>query len=194
MRCHELRLHGAGGRKAFQNHRKDRMFEIAEELKLPILLIAEGGGRRPGDTDGAGIAGLDCLAFQLYAEMSGLVPRIGITASRCFAGNAVLLGYGDIVIATKDSNIGIGGPAMIEGGGLGIFTPDEVGPMSVQVPNGVVDIAVEDEVLCRWPKSCFPTSRSTARLECDDQRKLRFSVPENRLRVYDVRESLTPCR
>ena len=121
------------------------MFEVAEQLRLPIILLAEGGGGRPGDTDGAGIAGLDCLAFQLYGSMSGLVPRIGITTGRCFAGNAVLLGSSDIVIATEDSNIGIGGPAMIEGGGLGVFKPEEVGPMSVQVPNGVVDIAVKDE-------------------------------------------------
>ena len=179
------------GTQGLQNHRKkDRMFEIAEKLKLPILLIAEGGGGRPGDTDGAGIAGLDCLAFQLYAEMSGLVPRIGITTGRCFAGNAVLLGCSDIVIATKDSNIGIGGPAMIEGGGLGIFTPDEVGPMSVQVPNGVVDIAVEDEAeamqMAKKLLSYFQGPLPD--WECDDQRKLRFSVPENRLRVYDVRE------
>ena len=179
------------GTQGLQNHRKkDRMFEIAEKLKLPILLIAEGGGGRPGDTDGAGIAGLDCLAFQLYAEMSGLVPRIGITTGRCFAGNAVLLGCSDIVIATKDSNIGIGGPAMIEGGGLGIFTPDEVGPMSVQVPNGVVDIAVEDEAeamqMAKKLLSYFQGPLPD--WECDDQRKPRFSVPENRLRVYDVRE------
>jgi acetyl-CoA carboxylase carboxyltransferase component len=179
------------GTQGLQNHRKkDRMFEIAEKLKLPILLIAEGGGGRPGDTDGAGIAGLDCLAFQLYAEMSGLVPRIGITTGRCFAGNAVLLGCSDIVIATKDSNIGIGGPAMIEGGGLGIFTPDEVGPMSVQVPNGVVDIAVEDEAeAMQMAKKLLSYFQGPLlNWECDDQRKLRFSVPENRLRVYDVRE------
>ncbi|MGV0034773.1 MAG: carboxyl transferase domain-containing protein, partial [Candidatus Azotimanducaceae bacterium WSBS_2022_MAG_OTU7] len=115
------------GTQGLQNHRKkDRMFEVAEQLRLPIILFAEGGGGRPGDTDGAGIAGLDCLAFQLYGAMSGLVPRIGITTGRCFAGNAVLLGSSDIVIATADSNIGIGGPAMIEGGGLGIFKPEDV--------------------------------------------------------------------
>ena len=179
------------GTQGLQNHRKkDRMFEVAEQLKLPIILLAEGGGGRPGDTDGAGIAGLDCLAFQLYAALSGLVPRIGITSGRCFAGNAVLLGCSDIVIATEDSNIGIGGPAMIEGGGLGVFTPDEVGPMSVQVPNGVVDIAVKDEAeamfMAKKLLSYFqgPVSEFT----CDDQRKLRAAVPENRLRVYDIHE------
>ena len=179
------------GTQGLQNHRKkDRMFEVAEQLKLPIILLAEGGGGRPGDTDGAGIAGLDCLAFQLYAALSGLVPRIGITTGRCFAGNAVLLGCSDIVIATEDSNIGIGGPAMIEGGGLGVFTPDEVGPMSVQVPNGVVDIAVKDEAeamfMAKKLLSYFqgPVSDFT----CDDQRKLRAAIPENRLRVYDIHE------
>ena len=165
------------------------MFELAEQLRIPIILIAEGGGGRPGDTDGAGIAGLDCLAFQLYARLSGLVPRIGITTGRCFAGNAVLLGCSDIVIATADSNIGIGGPAMIEGGGLGIFSPDEVGPMDVQVPNGVVDIAVKDEqeavAKAKQLLSYFQGSLKDWR--CEDQRRLRFSVPENRLRVYDIK-------
>lgn len=179
------------GTQGLQNHRKkDRMFEVAEQLKLPIILLAEGGGGRPGDTDGAGIAGLDCLAFELYAGLSGLVPRIGITSGRCFAGNAVLLGCSDIVIATEDSNIGIGGPAMIEGGGLGIFSPDEVGPMSVQVPNGVVDIAVKDEAeaMLTAKKLLSYFQGPIDDWECDDQRKLRFAVPENRLRVYDIHE------
>ncbi len=179
------------GTQGLQNHRKkDRMFELAEQLQIPIILIAEGGGGRPGDTDGAGIAGLDCLAFQLYGALSGLVPRIGITTGRCFAGNAVLLGTSDIVIATEDSNIGIGGPAMIEGGGLGIFKPEEVGPMDVQVPNGVVDVAAKDEAeaveVSKKLLSYF--QGPTDNWSCQDQRKLRFSVPENRLRVYDMRE------
>ncbi len=179
------------GTQGLQNHRKkDRMFDIAEKLRLPIILIAEGGGGRPGDTDGAGIAGLDCLAFQLYAHLSGLVPRIGITTGRCFAGNAVLLGCSDIVIATEDSNIGIGGPAMIEGGGLGIFRPEEVGPMDIQVPNGVVDIAVKDEAeaVMAAKKLLSYFQGPLAGWTCDDQRKLRASIPENRLRVYDIRD------
>lgn len=178
------------GTQGLQNHRKkDRMFELAEQLRIPIILIAEGGGGRPGDTDGAGIAGLDCLAFQLYAKLSGLVPRIGITTGRCFAGNAVLLGCSDIVIATADSNIGIGGPAMIEGGGLGIFSPDEVGPMDVQVPNGVVDIAVKDEqeAVAKAKQLLSYFQGSLKDWQCEDQRRLRFSVPENRLRVYDIK-------
>jgi acetyl-CoA carboxylase carboxyltransferase component len=178
------------GTQGLQNHRKkDRMFELAEQLRIPIILIAEGGGGRPGDTDGAGIAGLDCLAFQLYARLSGLVPRIGITTGRCFAGNAVLLGCSDIVIATADANIGIGGPAMIEGGGLGIFSPDEVGPMDVQVANGVVDIAVKDEqeAVAKAKQLLSYFQGPLKDWQCEDQRRLRFSVPENRLRVYDIK-------
>ena len=178
------------GTQGLQNHRKkDRMFEIAKELKLPIILFTEGGGGRPGDTDGAGIAGLDCLAFQLWGELCGLVPRIGITSGRCFAGNAALLGASDVIIATMDANIGMGGPAMIEGGGLGVFTPDEVGPMSEQVPNGVVDIAVQDEAeavkVAKQYLSYF--QGSLTEWEVQDQRLLRNIIPENRLRIYDVR-------
>jgi acetyl-CoA carboxylase carboxyltransferase component/biotin carboxyl carrier protein len=178
------------GTQGLQNHRKkDRMFELAEKLKLPVVLIAEGGGGRPGDTDGAGIAGLDCLAFELWGKLSGLVPRIGITTGRCFAGNAALLGASDVVIATEDANIGMGGPAMIEGGGLGIFTPDEVGPMEVQVPNGVVDILVKDEAEAMAAAKQYLSYFQGAieNWECEDQRSLRHAIPENRLRVYDIR-------
>ena len=129
------------GTQGHQNHRKkDRMFEIAREQRLPLVLFAEGGGGRPGDTDG-GFHRLDDR-FTISAKLSGLVPLVGITSGRCFAGNASLLGCCDVVIATANSNIGMGGPAMIEGGGLGMFRPEEIGPMDVQVPNGVVDIAV----------------------------------------------------
>lgn len=179
------------GTQGSQNHRKkDRMFELAEKLKLPVIVLAEGGGGRPGDTDGLGIAGLDCLAFSLYGKLSGLVPRIGITSGRCFAGNAALLGASDVVIATRDSNIGMGGPAMIEGGGLGIFTPDDIGPIDVQSANGVVDIVVEDEAeamqVAKQYLSYFQGRLS--KWQAPDQIKLRAIIPENRLRIYDIRE------
>ncbi|MBW2414317.1 MAG: biotin/lipoyl-binding protein, partial [Deltaproteobacteria bacterium] len=123
------------GTQGAQNHRKkDRLFELAEKWRLPLVFFTEGGGGRPGDTDGLGVAGLDCLAFTYFGRLSGLVPLVGINSGRCFAGNAALLGCCDVVIATANSNIGMGGPAMIEGGGLGVFRPEEVGPMDVQVP------------------------------------------------------------
>ena len=179
------------GTQGMKNHaKKDRMFEIAKDWQLPVVLFAEGGGGRPGDTDGSGVAGLDCLAFTYFARLSGLVPMVGVTNGRCFAGNAVLLSMCDVIIATEGSNIGIGGPAMIEGGGLGIFKPEEVGPMDVQVPNGVVDILVRDEQeACQVAKKYL--SYFQGRLEdweCPDQRLLRSCIPENRLRVYDVRK------
>ena len=178
------------GTQGMLNHaKKDRMFEIAEKYRLPTVLFAEGGGGRPGDTDGSGVAGLDCLAFTYFAQLSGLVPMIGITNGRCFAGNAVLLACCDVIIATEGSNIGIGGPAMIEGGGLGIFKPEEVGPLDVQVANGVVDIAVKDEAeavaKARQYLSYFQGPVSA--WEAPDPRALRFIVPENRLRYYDMR-------
>lgn len=179
------------GTQGLKNHaKKDRMFEIAEQQRLPTVLFAEGGGGRPGDTDGSGVAGIDCWAFTYFARLSGLVPIVGITTGRCFAGNAVLLACCDVIIATEDSNIGIGGPAMIEGGGLGVFKPEEVGPMDVQVPNGVVDIVVRDEaqavVVARQYLSYFQ-GRVDA-WEAPDERELRFVVPENRLRYYDMRD------
>lgn len=178
------------GTQGLQNHRKkDRLFEIAETQQLPVILLTEGGGGRPGDTDGAGVAGLDCRAFQYFGQLSGLVPLVGINSGYCFAGNAALLGCCDVVIATANSSIGMGGPAMIEGGGLGVFRPDEVGPLRDQVRGGVVDVAVEDEAeavaVAKRYLSYFQGRTTT--FACADQRRLRHVIPENRLRVYDVR-------
>jgi acetyl/propionyl-CoA carboxylase alpha subunit/acetyl-CoA carboxylase carboxyltransferase component len=182
------------GTQGTHNHRKkDRMFELAERWRLPVVLLTEGGGGRPGDTDALGVAGLDCLAFVYFAELSGLVPLVGINSGYCFAGNAALLGCCDVVIATKASNIGMGGPAMIEGGGLGVFRPDEVGPNDVQVPNGVIDIEVADEaeaVAVAKQYLAYFQGRIDE-WECVDQRLARHLIPENRLRVYDIREVIT---
>ena len=179
------------GTQGGQNHRKkDRLFEIAKKWKLPVIFFTEGGGGRPGDTDGLQVAGLDCLAFGLWAELSGDVPLIGITSGYCFAGNAAILGCCDVIIATEDSNIGMGGPAMIEGGGLGTYHPSEVGPVEVQKSNGVVDIVVQDEreavQVAKKYLSYFQGEISDWGVQ--DQRTLRHLVPENRLRAYDIRK------
>ncbi len=179
------------GTQGFKNHyKKDRMFELAERWKLPVVFFAEGGGGRPGDTDWSSPSGLDVPAFYLWGKLSGMVPLVGITSGRCFAGNAVILGCCDVIIATAGSNIGMGGPAMIEGGGLGVFRPEEVGPMEEQVPNGVVDIPVKDEAeAVRVAKQYLSYFQGpVAEWTCDDQRLLRDIVPENRLRVYEIRD------
>ena len=179
------------GTQGGQNHRKkDRMFEVAEHSRLPVVLYAEGGGGRPGDTDGIGGSGLDCWAFTYFAQLSGLVPIVGVTNGRCFAGNAVLLGCCDVIIATEGSNIGIGGPAMVEGGGLGIFKPEEIGPTDIQVPNGVIDVLVRDEAEATEAAKKYLSyfQGAVSHWEEHDQRELRHQVPENRKRVYDMRE------
>ena len=178
----------AGTQGAMNHRKKDRLLKIAEESSLPVVLFAEGGGGRPGDTDFPGVAGLDTPTFRQYAKLSGAVPRIGINSGRCFAGNAALLGCSDVVIATADSNIGMGGPAMIEGGGLGVYAPEDVGPMSVQVANGVVDIAVADEreAVEAAKKYLSFFQGPVADWAAADQKTLRHLIPENRLRVYDI--------
>jgi acetyl/propionyl-CoA carboxylase alpha subunit/acetyl-CoA carboxylase carboxyltransferase component len=187
------------------NHRKtDRMLEQAEKTLRPVVFIAEGGGGRAGtggnrrggssvqtgDIVGGGGGGLDTPTFATMSRLSGLVPLVGITSGRCYAGNAAVLGVCDVIIATANSNIGMGGPAMIEGGGLGVFTPEEVGPMDVQVPNGVVDIPVADEAeAVQVGKKYLSYFQGPLKeWESADQRRLRNIVPENRLRVYDMRD------
>ena len=179
----------AGTQGKTNHHKKDRLFEVVEDQRLPLVFFTEGGGGRPGDIDVQSVAGLNTMAFHLFGKLSGNAPLVGINSGRCFAGNAALLGCCDVVIATRNSTIGMGGPAMIEGGNLGVYAPEEVGPMSVQVPNGTVDIAVEDEAeavaVARKYLSYFQGAVPDWRAA--DQRLLRRAIPENRLRVYDVR-------
>jgi len=178
------------GTQGMRNHlKKDRLFEIAERRRLPLVLFAEGGGGRPGDVDMPIVAGLDCRAFALFAHLSGLVPLVGIASGYCFAGNAALLGCCDVVIATEDSSIGMGGPAMIEGGGLGVFEPGEVGPIQVQDANGVVDLRARDdaEAVAAARRYLSYFREGVAPGAAPDQRLLRGLVPQQRKRAYDVR-------
>jgi acetyl/propionyl-CoA carboxylase alpha subunit/acetyl-CoA carboxylase carboxyltransferase component len=177
------------GTQGTRNHAKtDRMIGVAQSGRLPVVLFAEGGGGRPGDTETTGDSG-GVPTFGRFAELSGLVPTVGITSGRCFAGNASLLGCCDVVIATANANIGMGGPAMVEGGGLGVFAPEEIGPLPVQLANGVVDIGVADEAAAvRVAKKYLSYFQGPlAQYESADQRHMRQIIPENRLRVYDVR-------
>lgn len=179
------------GTQGQQNHRKkDRLFDVAERLGLPVVLFAEGGGGRPGDTDGLGVSGLDCWAFHDFARLSGRVPLVGITGGFCFAGNAALLGCCDVVIALEGSNIGMGGPAMIEGGGLGVHAPETIGPVSVQASNGVVDVVVSDDAesvrVAKKYLDFFQARRTT--FTAPPAADLRSVIPSDRKKIYDVRD------
>jgi acetyl-CoA carboxylase carboxyltransferase component len=179
----------AGTQGALGHRKKDRLFELIERMRLPTVFFAEGGGGRPGDTDYPVVSALDTRAFALWAGLSGLVPRIAIVAGRCFAGNAVIAGCADLIVATDNISLGMGGPAMIEGGGLGKVDPDEVGPIAIQAANGVVDLVVADEAaavtatkrLLGYFQGAVPAG------EAPDQAKLRDAVPERQRRAYAVR-------
>ncbi len=178
------------GTQGMRNHQKtDRMLGIALAQKLPVVLFAEGGGGRPGDVDMPIVAGLHVRSFASYARLSGQVPVVGIVAGRCFAGNAALLGCSDVIIATQRSNIGMGGPAMVEGGGLGVFTPEQIGPSDVQSVNGVIDLLVGDEAAAvaaaRQYLAYF--QGATTEWSAADPVLLREALPESRVRAYDMR-------
>ncbi|WP_445263717.1 carboxyl transferase domain-containing protein [Ramlibacter sp. PS3R-8] len=181
------------GTQGFRNHQKtDRLLGVALKNRLPVVLFAEGGGGRPGDVDMPIVAGLHVPTFASFARLNGRVPVVGIAAGRCFAGNAALLGCCDVIIATRGSNIGMGGPAMVEGGGLGVFRPEQIGPAPVQHANGVIDVLVEDEAqavaTARQYLSYFQGALPS--FEAPDTAALRNVVPENRLRVYDSRAAM----
>ncbi|UGX92315.1 biotin/lipoyl-binding protein [Bradyrhizobium barranii subsp. barranii] len=178
------------GTQGHMNHKKiDRMLTLAEDWRVPLVFYAEGGGGRPGDTDRLGMTGLDGPSFVQFARLSGLVPVIGVVSGYCFAGNAAMLGCCDVIIATRNASIGMGGPAMIEGGGLGVYHPAEVGPVTFQSPNGVIDILVEDEEEATRVAQKYLSyfQGAVPKWEAADQRLLRRAIPENRLRVYDIR-------
>jgi acetyl-CoA carboxylase carboxyltransferase component len=181
------------GTQGMRNHQKtDRMLGVALQNKLPVVLFAEGGGGRPGDVDVAIVAGLNLATFASFARLNGQVPVVGVVAGRCFAGNAALLGCCDVIIATDGCNIGMGGPAMVEGGGLGVFKPEQIGPSNVQHGNGVIDILVDNEAqavsAARHYLSCFQGAQTEWHAPPADA--LRNVVPENRVRVYDTRAAL----
>lgn len=174
---------------AIGHEKLDRMLELAHKRRVPIVLFAEGGGGRPNDTDSQTVSALDTPTFHAYAALSGLVPRVGIVAGRCYAGNAALLGCSDVIISTEDSNVGMGGPAMIEGGGLGKYAPEDIGPIDVQCKSGVADVRVKDEVeavaVGKKYLSYFQ-GRQKDWTEAD-QSSLRSALPDNRRRAYKVR-------
>jgi acetyl-CoA carboxylase carboxyltransferase component len=180
------------GTQGFFNHKKtDRALRLAHRRRMPVVVLAEGGGGRPGDVDAAHIvaSGLDVETFAHMGRLSGWVPTIAVVTGRCFAGNAAVAGCCDVLIATRDATIGMAGPAMIEGGGLGRFAPEEIGPMSVQGPNGVVDIVVEDDAaaIAAARRYLGYVQGSRADWSARDQRELRVGIPENRKQAYAVR-------
>ncbi len=181
----------AGTQGYFHHKKLDRVLKLAAKQKLPVIMYTEGGGGRPGDVDvTTEVSGLTVPSFALWAGLSGVVPRIAVNNGYCFAGNAALFGCADITIATRSSWIGMAGPAMIEGGGLGTFKPQDIGPMDVQTSNGVVDIVVDDE----------SAATSTARKllgyfqgpiddwNAAEQEPLASALPANRRFSYKMRE------
>ncbi len=180
----------AGTQGAFNHKKTDRIIQIAKKAKKPILFFVEGGGGRPGDIDFDLISngGLDVSTFVEYARLSGKMPRIAIVSGYCFAGNAAIAGCSDVIIATENTSLGMGGPAMIEGGGLGQFHPKEVGPAKMQYENGVIDILVKDEKeaveVAKKYVSYF--QGDLKKWTCSDQEQLRNLVPENRKFAYNI--------
>ncbi|HWE57424.1 MAG TPA: carboxyl transferase domain-containing protein [Acidimicrobiales bacterium] len=169
-----------------------RTLEVAARDRRPVVLFAEGGGGRAGDSDGkVFVTGwtMDVSVYYQFSRLSGLVPLVGVAAGRTFAANSGLLACADVIIATADANIGVGGPAMVEGGRLGTFTPEELGPMSVQGPNGTVDLIVHDEAaaVAAAKKYLSYFQGPVADWACADQRTLRHRIPEDRQRAYDIR-------
>jgi len=178
------------GTQGYNHHRKmDRLIALAGRDGLPIVLFAEGGGGRPNDVDVAPmiVAGLNTTSFANFAAHKG--PKIGVASGFCFAGNAALFGVCDLRIATHNSWIGMGGPAMIEGGGLGRVRPDQIGPSDVQTRNGVIDLLVADEAdAVAAAISLLNLSARTSETSNVLSADLRHAIPADRTLAYDMRD------
>ena len=183
----------AGTQGYFHHAKLDRMIDVIRQRKLPVIMFTEGGGGRPGDTDiTTVISGLQCTTFSRWAGLSGLVPRITVNNGYCFAGNAALFGAGDITIATQSSCIGMAGPAMIEGGGLGQYSASEIGPIEVQAANGVVDIVAQDEThAIALAKFCLGFFQgNTVQWQLPQAVDLETVLPDDRRFTYDVLKAI----
>ncbi|KRP18118.1 MAG: biotin carboxylase [SAR92 bacterium BACL16 MAG-120619-bin48] len=180
------------GTQGYFHHKKiDRILEQAKRHSLPVIMYTEGGGGRPGDTDvKTQIAGLDVSSFARWAALSGQVPLVAVNNGYCFAGNAALFGCADIRIATQQSWIGMAGPAMIEGGGLGSYKPTDIGPIDVQAKNGVVSLVADNEAqataLAKQVLGYFQGDHR--QWQCAQQADLRDLMPADRRYVYDIRK------
>jgi acetyl-CoA carboxylase carboxyltransferase component len=176
------------GTQGMRGHRKtDRLIEVVDQLALPTVFFAAGGGGRPGDTDIPLVSALDVTTFAAWARLSGRVPRIAVVDDNCFAGNAVIAGCSDLIVATPRSSLGMGGPAMIAGGGLGDVEAADVGPADVMTANGVIDVLVDDEdavATARHLLGYFLGPVSS--WDSHDQAPLREAVPEGERTAYDV--------
>jgi len=178
----------AGTRNTLGEYKQDRIYELAHRYRVPVVLFSEGVGRIGNyGRKNAGLVNIDTTMFAEFAKLSGLVPLVGVNTGDCFGGNAALLGCCDVIIATENSTIGLGRPDMIE---PGRYAPEEVGPMSFQFPNGVVDILVKDDAAAvaavRRYLSYF--QGPIDQWEAHDQRRMRHIIPEDRVRTYDVRD------
>ncbi len=171
------------------HHKSDRLLGLIEDLALPTVFFAEGGGGRPTDTDYPVVSALDVRTFALWARLSGVVPRIAVVAGRCFAGNAIIAGSSDLIVATRTSTMGVAGPAMIAGAGLGDYRAEQIGPAETMAANGVIDVLVDDEqqavAVTRALLSMFAGDGPVA--GAADQRVLREALPERDRQAYDVR-------
>ncbi len=184
------------GTQGLLGHKKtDRVLEVAAELKVPLVFFAEGGGGRPNDDDYDDLVGacLDCRTFHTLGKYAGTGPKISVLSGFCFAGNAVAYGSGDFKIATRNAWIGMGGPAMISGGGLGVYGPKDIGPAPEQAQNGLIDVLVNDdaEAVAATQRLLSFFQGRVKNWQAPDQRVLRHIIPEDRKRVYDMRALIT---
>lgn len=204
----------AGTQGYFHHLKLDRILTAILSHPAPLVLYAEGGGGRPGDTDYPTGSGLMTPSFALMGEVKASgIPIIGVANGYVFAGNAALLGTCDVVVATRGgsaavaggvekagkTSIGMGGKAMIEAGGLGVVESDDIGPTPVHAVTGGIDVVVDDEaaaaLITRKIMGVFTRPQLAERQwsYSADVKHLRTCLPsvEGRRRAFDMRKVIS---
>ena len=97
----------------------------------------------------------------------------------------------DVIIATRESCMGIAGPPFVEAATSQRLTPEELGPAALHVSTGMVDVLVEDD------RAAVDTARTyldlvggtaPAQPPHRDGEALRQVLPESGRSVYDMRD------
>ena len=131
--------------------RLEHLLSLSHQERWPIAFFVDGGGSRArhprtglGHLELSGQIGRFTL-FDGMAELSGWVPTVAIVSGPSFAGHASLAGFSDMVIATRGSAIGMGGPPMVEAA-LGLtLTPQELAGVEMHERTGGIDLLVDNE-------------------------------------------------
>ncbi|CAJ1496157.1 acyl-CoA carboxylase subunit beta [[Mycobacterium] burgundiense] len=187
----------AGTIGAGSNSKRHRIAELALRNRIPLVMLLEGAGFRPGKHGGR--SPTDLLA---QAQCSGLVPTAAAVLGPSAGHGALVAPVCDFRIMSRHGAIFTAGPPVVKEATGEAISKEDLGGPEVALPSGVVHNLVDDDAsaldairryLSYFPSSAwsYPPSRPTG----DDTAprttpELLEIVPRDNRRVYDMRSVL----